>query len=186
MNSSLNALQNRNGFSPNQLVFGYNVNLPTVLTDLPPALELTTSSDIIRKNLNALHDARKNYIQAESSEKIRRALKHKTRTYADEVYNINDKVFYKRKNLKGWRGPAIVTGVDGKIILVRHGSAYYKCHPCHLMKVVQQERKSVEGKHREETFKEKEEEIIDSTSKKKTESEESSEKEDISVRVSGF
>ena len=133
--SAKNALQNKNGFSPNQLVFGHNVNLPTVLTDLPPALEPTTSSDIIRANLNAMHSARANYIKAESSEKIRRALRHKTRTYADEIFNIGEKVFYKRRNLKGWRGPAVATGLDDKIILVRHGSAYYRCHPCHLMKV---------------------------------------------------
>ena len=47
--SAKNALQNKSGFSPNQLAFGYNINLPTVLTDLPPALESTTSSDIVRR-----------------------------------------------------------------------------------------------------------------------------------------
>ena len=134
--SAKNALQNRNGFSPNQLVFGHNVNLPTVLTDLPPALESTTSSEIVRRNLNAMHNARSNYIQAEASEKIPRALKSKTRTFADQKYSVGDKVFYKRKNLKGWRRPAIVSGIDSNIILVRHGSAFYRCHPCHLMKVM--------------------------------------------------
>ena len=134
--SAKNALQNRSGYSPNQLVFGYNVNLPTVLTDLPPALEPTTSSNIIRRNLNAMHAARVNYMKAESSEKIRRALRAKTRTFADTRFQIGEKVFYKRQNVKGWRGPGVVTGTDDKIILVRHGSAYYRCHPSHLMKVI--------------------------------------------------
>ena len=40
--SAKNALQNNNGFTPNQLVFGHNVNLPTVLSDQLPALEATT------------------------------------------------------------------------------------------------------------------------------------------------
>ena len=79
--SAKNALQNHAGFSPNQLVFGHNVNLPTILTDKLPALESTTSSEIIRKNLQAMHSARKRFVEAENSNKIRRALTHKTRTY---------------------------------------------------------------------------------------------------------
>ena len=103
--SSKNALQNHKGFSPNQLVFGHNVNVPTVLTDEMPALEATTSSDIIRTNLNALHSARTNFIKAESSDKIKMALRHQTRTYADEVYANGEKVFFKRRKTKNWKGP---------------------------------------------------------------------------------
>ena len=58
--SAKNTLQNAGGYSPNQLVFGTNTNVPSVLTADPPALESTTSSDIVRKNLGALHSARKN------------------------------------------------------------------------------------------------------------------------------
>ena len=36
--SAKNALQNCGGYSPNQLVFGRNVNMPTVLEDKLPAL----------------------------------------------------------------------------------------------------------------------------------------------------
>ena len=71
-----NCLQNVYGYSPNQLVFGTNVSLPSLITDLPPALVSNTSSDIVRDNLNAIHKARENFIKAESSEKIRRALSH--------------------------------------------------------------------------------------------------------------
>ena len=45
--SAKNALQNHGGCSPNYLVFGTNVNLPLVITDLAPALESFTSSDIV-------------------------------------------------------------------------------------------------------------------------------------------
>ena len=72
--SAKHALQNHGRYSPNQLVFGTNVNLPSVITDLGPALKSFTSSDIVRLNLNALHDARKNFLIAESSEGIKRAL----------------------------------------------------------------------------------------------------------------
>ena len=49
--SAKNALSNNDGFSPNQLVFGHNVNLPTVLNEDIPELEGTNTSEIIRKNL---------------------------------------------------------------------------------------------------------------------------------------
>ena len=93
---------------PNQLVFGTYVNLPSVITDLAPVLESFTSSDIFRRNLTALHDARKNFITAESSERIKRALQHNVRAYCEENYQNGDKVFYKRRAVKGWKGPATV------------------------------------------------------------------------------
>ena len=133
--SAKNALQNQGGFSPNQLVFGYNANFPTVLTDAPPALESTTASDIVRKNLEALHSARENFIKSESSERVRRALRCKTRTYSDCVFQNGEKVFYRRKGFKGWKGPARVLGQEGKTVLLRHGTSYYRCDPCQLMKV---------------------------------------------------
>ena len=133
--SAKNALQNASGYSPNQLVFGRNPNMPSVLIDQPPALEPTTSSEIVRKNLDAMHAARKNYIASESSERIRRALRHKVRSYADQHYESGQQVFYRRKSMKGWRGPGKVIGTEGKCVFVRHGAAIYRCHPCHLMKV---------------------------------------------------
>ena len=84
-----------------------------------------------------MHTARTKFIEAESSERIRRALRKKVRSYADVKYESGDKVFYKRKGMKGWRGPANVLGYDGTVVLVRHGTAYYRCHPCHLLKVSQ-------------------------------------------------
>jgi transposase InsO family protein len=132
--SAKNSLHNQGGFSPNQLVFGHNINLPTVLNDKLPAMEVTTSNDILYKNLQA----RENFIQAESSEKIRRALRSNVRSYADVTYENHDKVYYRRKNFKGWKGPGVVLGQDGQFVLIRHGGAYYRIHPCQLMKVKMQ------------------------------------------------
>ena len=54
-----NCLHNVYGFSPSQLVFGQNPNLPSVLNDKLPALGGTTSSEEVAKHLNAKHEARK-------------------------------------------------------------------------------------------------------------------------------
>ena len=51
--SAKNALQNQDGYSPNILVFGKNVNLPSVVDEELPALTGTTTSDVVRKNLQA-------------------------------------------------------------------------------------------------------------------------------------
>ena len=83
-----------------------------MLTDSLPALAITTSNEIVRKNLQALHDARKNYIKSENSNRIKRALRHKTRTYSDESFEPRDRVYFKRNGHKGWLGPAVVIGAD--------------------------------------------------------------------------
>ena len=63
-----NVLQSVHGFSPFQLVFGRNPNLPNILE--PPTLDGTTSSEIVAKQIITLHAARKAFIESESSERI--------------------------------------------------------------------------------------------------------------------
>ena len=62
--SATNALHNHSGFSPNQLIFGHNISTPCILTDKLPALEPTTSSDIIWRNTEAMHKARQNFCKS--------------------------------------------------------------------------------------------------------------------------
>lgn len=144
-----NSLQMVYGYSPYQLVFGRNPNLPSVLTDKAPALHGTTVSEIFAKHLNVLHSSRKAFIQAEASEKIRRALRHKIRS-SGEVYQPGDKVFYKRDGSTKWRGPGKVLGQDGKVVFVRHGSVYVRVHPCRLTRVGEEFNKSSESDLRHE------------------------------------
>ena len=47
--SARNSLSNNSGFSPSQLVFGRNSNLPNVFENSPPALENTFTSDLVRE-----------------------------------------------------------------------------------------------------------------------------------------
>ena len=127
-----NSLSNVHGFSPYQLVFGKNPKLPNVLADKPPALYSETTHDIIRTNLNALHNARQAFIKSESSEKIRRALRHNIRSSGDVKYVTGDRVYYKRLREKRWKGPATVLGQDGQQVLIKHGGVYVRVHPCRL------------------------------------------------------
>ena len=124
-----NSLHSVYGYSPNKLVFGRNPNLPSCLNDRPPALEGTTSSEVVAKNLNALHSARKAFIEDEATEKLRRALRHKIRPITTMIYNQGDKVFHKRVNSKEWKGPAEVIGKDDHEVFVKHGGIFVHTHP---------------------------------------------------------
>jgi transposase InsO family protein len=132
--SAKNSLFNNNGFTPDQLTYGRNCNYSSILTDEPPALESGTTVDVIRENMDAMHRARTAFIESESSERIRRALRHNIRTYANETYESGDKVYYRRKGYKGWKGPGVVIGKDGQTVLIKHGSTYCRVHPCKMMK----------------------------------------------------
>ena len=128
-----NSLSMVYGWSPYQLVFGSNPNMPNVINDKHPALENTTVSKNFAKHLNALHSSRRAFIQAESSERVRRALRHKIRA-SGECYQQGDHVYYKRNDENKWKGPGTVIGQDGKIVFVRHGSIYVRVPPCRLIR----------------------------------------------------
>ena len=129
-----NALHNFGGFSPNQLVFGYNPIIPNICDSQPPMLSSRTNSQIVADNLNAMHSARQKFVENESSEKIKRALSHQVRSGYENIDNLKngDFVYYKRNNNDEWHGPGTVIGMDGKQILVRHGGEYVRVHICRL------------------------------------------------------
>ena len=116
----------------NQLVLSKKPNCWTIETDLPLELENKTSSELVQENLNSLHSAQGNFIKAESSEELKKIIKHNIRTHADVVYKQGDIVFYKRAN-NTWKGPGTVIGTDGqKKILIKHGSFYVRVHSCNV------------------------------------------------------
>ena len=134
-NMAKNSLHMVHGFSSHQLVFGRNPNLPNIWTDEPPALEGKTMSEVFAKHLNCLHSSRQLFIQSESNERIRRALRHKIRA-SNEIYEKGTEVFYKKDGNSQWLGPAKVLAQDGKLIFVRHGNQLMRIAPNRLIKRV--------------------------------------------------
>ena len=84
------------------------------------ALENKTS-EIVAKNLNVLHQARKNYIKSEFTSKIKSALKYQVQTCSDIIYNTGELLYYNQKD-KSWKGPSSAIGQDGQQVLAKHGS----------------------------------------------------------------
>ena len=128
-----NTLQNIHGFSPYQLVFGRNPNLPSVFTDKLPALEGVTKSQLVADQLNALHKARQEFIKSESAEKLRRALRGQTRTHSNMKYIQGEEVFYKRDDDKYWQGPGRVIGQDGSQVLIKIATGPIRVATCRVI-----------------------------------------------------
>ena len=127
-----NSLQNVNGYSPYQLVYGRNPNLPDLFNCKPTSYSDSTESKLIAEVLSAKKAAREAFIKAESDEKLKRALQHNNRSSNDIKFVTGDKVYYYRNNSHQWKGPATVLGQDGQSVLLNHGGYLIRCHPCRL------------------------------------------------------
>ena len=134
-----NSLHNNHGFSPNQLVFSFNTNIPNIINDKPPALENITSSQVVANNLEALRKSREEFIKADASERIRRALSRNIRNTDEEVIEVGCPVYYKRDGEDKWRGPARVIGKDGKVYILRHGGYIARVHICRIKATMDKE-----------------------------------------------
>ena len=95
-----NALINSHGFSPAQLVFGRNTNLPNFLDNKIPAQENPTSPDIAL-HISSLHAARRAFIMSESSNKLKLAMRKNIRD-SGVMFKVGDKSFIRGMiNLRG-------------------------------------------------------------------------------------
>ena len=138
--SAKNSLQMSGGSSSYQLVLGKNPPLPNVVDNHLPAMEEKVSSRHLEDNLRAMRTAREEFMKAENSAKIKRALKSHVRTCQDTVLEMGEKVLYKRNNSDRWNGPGVVIGRDGQTFVVKHGFQIVKVHPCHISKKTTQEK----------------------------------------------
>ena len=96
--SAKNSMQNHLGFTPIQLVTGTLPNIPLILNSDLPALE-EADSNLVNNHLNAMYGAQRAIVKAESSDKIKRALRHPVRP-SKEFFENGEKVFYKRDDGK--------------------------------------------------------------------------------------
>ena len=110
-------------------MFRKKPNYPCAMNDKLPALQGVTSGELIAQHLNAMHSARKAFISCESSEKLRRALRHKTCDIMKIIYKSGDTVYCCKKDCSYWKGPGKVIGMENKQVFVRHGGTYWRVHP---------------------------------------------------------
>ena len=124
-----NLLYSLNGYIPNQIVLGRNLNMASVLKDKLPALQPEEVSSVtVENNLKAMHKALKAFVKCESSDRIKRAINHDTRSCNDVWFNTGDCVYHKQENNSIWRGLETVIGQDHKQVFVKHGSELVRVH----------------------------------------------------------
>ena len=115
-----NTLLNRHGFSPFQLVFGKH-HLPLIGQY---AYQTCSQDNRLKKFESLLVKARKQFLTTENSERIKSALKNTSKAVNQETFQPQDIVAYYRNGTKAekvWKGPTKVLGIDGNIVIERHG-----------------------------------------------------------------
>ena len=133
-----NALTNKAGMSPNQLVFGFNPAFPNIYDSNLPASSLeNASTEIVSKNWMAMNKAREIFVRYEANERIRKALRHNIRYSALDTLKVGDEVLYKRKDDAKWHGPGKVTNIDlrAKTATINHGGHPIKAHSVSILKI---------------------------------------------------
>ena len=122
-------------FTPALLAIGQTPRLPSAFSDGLPALEGKAKCSVNAERLNTIASARKAFASAQTSAKLKRALRKPIRSYCDTIYNHSDNVFYKLPDQHRWQGPVAVIGRDGKVVPIRHGCIYRRIHPYRLQHV---------------------------------------------------
>ena len=64
----------------------------------PPPLENITTCELVANNLNAIHAARKAFIETEDSEKSRRAILRKARPSKNLNFQLGNKAYFKKRD----------------------------------------------------------------------------------------
>lgn len=132
--SSKNNISNVFGFSPQQLVLGYNSPVPGLDNAQIRLSQLdgVTASKIVADNINAMHQARISFLEAQNSDRLKRALRDKVYQAYETKYYAGDKVYY-RTNTTEWKGPGVVIGQYQKLVLVKTGGLFVRVHPSKLI-----------------------------------------------------
>src|SRR5215469_5837918 len=146
-----NDLMMTDGISPNQLVFGKN-NTSSLLQE---ESEITTNTcenayDMLYENLKSREEARKIHLEQEANKKLRIALSKNVRDHRIEDARIGDEVYYKRENEKCWRGPAKILGLDGKTIIIKHGSTLREVNRIHITRIRGKPKESLSDQEEDE------------------------------------
>ena len=117
---------NESCFQPFQLVLGQNPKLPGIADDQLPVFHRKTQSQILADHINAMEKARKLFLEADSSTRIRQALN--SRIHEGKTVEMGEKVYYKRDDSKKWKNPVNVIGNNGRTVFIDHGGHIQKVH----------------------------------------------------------
>ena len=125
-----NNLKCLQGFTPSQLVFGKNMKVPSIseMEDVTELKEITKSKYLADK-INVMQQAREEFLKAERSMKLKRALKSKVENSTCNHYVNGDRVYFKRNLIdKDWHGPGRVVGQLSSVVIILFGGNLIRVH----------------------------------------------------------
>ena len=117
--SAKNSLENYQGFSPSQLVFGENPKFPSLYSAGPPGLEEVNVSKAAAMHINAMHSAREAFVECESERILKTALKQRIFARGENI-QPGDWIYFKNKSRR-WEGPVKVATKDNKLLYAVRG-----------------------------------------------------------------
>ena len=108
-----NTLQNVNGFSPAQIVYGRKPKLPTLLSAGPPGIEKISISKAPAQHIDTMHRSREAFIESEPDRSLKSALKQRFFKGAGDI-SVGDCIYY--KNSSKWEGLVKIHSKNGKLL----------------------------------------------------------------------
>ena len=118
------------GFSPAQLVFGEGTTVIGITDGNAATDEKLTDSEALHRHFKLKMDAVETFRNADSSDRLKRALKSRIPAYNDEIYQPGDKILFQDENNK-WTGPATVIDQAGRTVsYIWNGTRGRSTHVC--------------------------------------------------------
>ena len=145
VNSAVNELRRKHGYSPSQAVWGRDPDVPGELLDGKDLehYDHVVTRDHQRAREHALRVAAKEtFFRCQTDDKLRRALLQRSRVSGPDL-SVGDFVYFyrKAKNQKFWQwhGPATVIGHEGMNLWVAKGGRCHLVAPEHLRRATSEE-----------------------------------------------
>src|SRR5215469_4856858 len=100
----------------------------------PAQLECMIESDKLAEIMK-IQRTKEEWIRLENDDRIKRALKGKIKMHKIEEAQLGDRIFYKREKEDKWRGLGKVIGIDGKTVVIKHGSLLRNVNRIHITRI---------------------------------------------------
>ena len=142
INTAVNSMSRKDGYSPHQHVFGKDVRIPGMITsDADPVINssLAQGESVFERRMNMRTAARKAFLDADGDARIRKAMEHRSRPERGPFEEGQLVYFWRRnrfENRHHWHGPAVVIGKNGRSkVWVAKGTKVYRCCPEQLRRL---------------------------------------------------
>eukprot|EP00439_Symbiodinium_sp_Y106_P018541 s4730_g2.t1 len=141
VNIAVNTMTRKDGYSPCQHLFGRDLRVPGMIsTEYDPVINsgIVQGESVFERRMAFRNAARKAFLEADSDNRLRKALEHRTRPERGPF--LPGSMVYFFENRHHWHGPAVVIGGQHSKIWIAQGTKVYRCCPEQLRKLtVEQE-----------------------------------------------